>query len=524
MKKLWIAFIVLATLGSIYPFDFQSVELDAQEISEFLQTCCRMLGRGDILGNVLLFVPIGFTGVLARPPGTTNSRHLIFVFVVATFVALALQLLQIYLPSRDQNLQDVVWNLFGTGCGAAFAGLVRIPTGSTDGETSDAAIVPLTLVGAWLIYRLIPFVPSLDFQMIKDSIKPIFSLQVESVSIVRDFTAWTVVAYLLKDAQSGRSLDNYLPALITLVLCLEVLIVDNQVHLSNIIGAILAVVIWSFVLRHFQWREGVLAAMLLLTLALSGLSPFAVRMEAASFDWIPFHGLLGGSMYVNTQSAAEKVFLYGSLVYLLWQLNTNVVGGVIVGFLYVMAIEFAQTVLVGHTPEITDPLLLVCAAMTLLVLHKQNGIELQATRNMSFETEKLGFAENSVAKPHDNSREWVRASVNLRRYQADFLTQLSQEMGGSISAAIRRIVAQRMAGPEKTEPPLSTVAADDSLEVRQVRSKDYARDSDGRERWAKRSVNFRLQQYQYLSRMSEESGVSVSRITRQTIEQFIDGL
>jgi len=64
MKKLWVASIVLATLGSVYPFNFQIVELDLATIGAFLQSCCKMPGRGDVLGNVILFVPIGFTGTL----------------------------------------------------------------------------------------------------------------------------------------------------------------------------------------------------------------------------------------------------------------------------------------------------------------------------------------------------------------------------------------------------------------------------------------------------------------------------
>lgn len=68
MKKLWVASIILATLGSAYPFNFQVVELDLMAIGAFLQSCCKMPGRGDVLGNVILFVPIGFTGMIAVRP------------------------------------------------------------------------------------------------------------------------------------------------------------------------------------------------------------------------------------------------------------------------------------------------------------------------------------------------------------------------------------------------------------------------------------------------------------------------
>ena len=79
MKKLWIAFIVVATLGSIYPFNFQESELDVATIGVFLKTCCVMLGRGDILGNVILFVPIGFTGIFATRLESSARRRFLFV-------------------------------------------------------------------------------------------------------------------------------------------------------------------------------------------------------------------------------------------------------------------------------------------------------------------------------------------------------------------------------------------------------------------------------------------------------------
>jgi len=126
MIRLWIAFIVLATLGSIYPFDFQASGLNLVSIGEFLRTCCRMSSRGDILGNTILLVPIGFTGMLVSRSESSASRRFLFVCFVGAIVALALQVMQIFLPSRDENLQDVVWNVFGTAGGAALASLVGL--------------------------------------------------------------------------------------------------------------------------------------------------------------------------------------------------------------------------------------------------------------------------------------------------------------------------------------------------------------------------------------------------------------
>ena len=129
--------------------------------------------------------------------------------------------MQIFLPSRDANLQHVVWNLLGIVSGAVFAGVVvRFPSPS-EGRKVDVSLAPMTLVGTWLIYRLIPFVPSFDLQLIKDSLKPVLGLQVVLVSIVHDATAWVIVGYLLQHAQRGVRLEKYLPVRMIAVFCLE---------------------------------------------------------------------------------------------------------------------------------------------------------------------------------------------------------------------------------------------------------------------------------------------------------------
>ncbi len=208
MRKLWIAFIVVATLGSIYPFNFQAPELGVFTIGDFLKSCCVMPGRGDILGNIILFIPIGFTGMIAVRLESSARRRFLFVCLTGTVVAFALQLMQIFLPSRDANLQDVVWNLLGIVAGALFAGLANGFSSPSEGRKVDVSLAPMTLVGTWLIYRLIPFVPSLDLQLIKDSLKPVLSLHVAPVSIIHDVTAWVIVGYLLQHAQRGVRLDR----------------------------------------------------------------------------------------------------------------------------------------------------------------------------------------------------------------------------------------------------------------------------------------------------------------------------
>jgi len=524
MKKIWIAVVVVATFGSIYPFDFQALGLDAATLGEFLRSCCTMPSRGDVLGNVILFVPVGFIGVLATRPENSIRRRFLSVCIVGALVALALQLMQIFLPSRDANLQDVVWNVVGTAGGAFLARFVKAFSSSTEDEKADASLVPLTLVGTWLIYRLIPFVPSLDFQLVKDSLKPVLNYQLKTAVVLLDVTAWLVVAYLLRHAKRGRRLDNYLPALMIAVFCLEVFIVDNSISSSNLAGAILAVVFWWGVLPYIRRQEFALLILLLCTLAITGLAPFDIRFEPAPFNWLPFYGFLNGSMDFNSQSAAKKVFVYGSLLFLLRRSDVGVFVSMLIGTSFVAIIEFAQTRFSGHTPEITDPLLIIVAAAALLVLEKQDKrsalIGRIGTSPQVGSSEATGESQFRAKRRHSV---WKTLSVNLRGYQFDFLVLLSREMEVSISNATRHVIAQHIKGRRQFAAFASKLRPGNSALIGPPSNTTDLEPDNSRERWVGQYVNLHGSQYDYLVRLSQEKEISISKAARQIVTQLIDG-
>ena len=493
MKKLWIAFIVVATYGSIYPFNFQAGGLDAATFGKFLQSCCYMASRGDILGNVVLFVPFGFTGMLGLRPDSPVTQRFYYVCVLGAVFALTLQVAQIYLPSRDQNLQDVLWNLLGTASGATLAGLLRQYASPTEGGKAAISLVPMTLISTWLAYRLIPFVPSFDFQSIKDSLKPLLNPTLAPINVIHDFSAWIIVAYLLRFAQRGVRLDSYLLTLILAVFCLEVLIVNNTISASNLLGALLAVLIWRSVLQTVRWQVSALVFFLLCALVLTRLVPFVTSFDPIPFNWLPFHGFLGDSMYLNVQSAAEKVFLYGSLVYLMWRAVSNRLLSIGIGAALVTMIEIAQTRLVGHTPEITDPLLVIFAALALIALESQ---------------------DKKAAPGGRTSQRWVQQTINLREYQFEFLARMSQQMEVSVSRVSRRIIADFVDGLE--QEAASKVAAEEGMSHTAI----IAAAGD-RERWVTQTINLHRNQFDFLARLAEEMGISVSRVSRRIITQFI---
>ena len=86
----------------------------------------------DVSLNILGFIPLG--GLLTlywKVIGSKNAKAVVLPVALGLTVSLAIELLQVYLPSRDSSLLDVVNNTLGTGLGAALGivawqGLLRM--------------------------------------------------------------------------------------------------------------------------------------------------------------------------------------------------------------------------------------------------------------------------------------------------------------------------------------------------------------------------------------------------------------
>ena len=71
MALLFFMVIVLIIYGSLYPFDFTFAAPDPQALEDFVHLQSPIWGRGDAFGNVALFAPYGFLGMLALPTSPT---------------------------------------------------------------------------------------------------------------------------------------------------------------------------------------------------------------------------------------------------------------------------------------------------------------------------------------------------------------------------------------------------------------------------------------------------------------------
>ncbi|MEE9222502.1 MAG: VanZ family protein [Nitrosomonadaceae bacterium] len=371
MTAIWIIITIIIAYGSLFPFDFQAYDLNWATFDLFLRSWQARSSWGDLLGNIILFVPFGIVGMLSTRTLRFVSLNVLLVLVSGLILAVGLQFAQLYLPGRIAALKDAIWNTLGLTLGMFFALVANNYILRLHIKRLAIPLIPLVLLGTWCTYRLIPFVPTIDFQEIKDSLKPLLiHPEISLLAVCINAVSWMLAGYFLKYLPGPGGTLGKLGLLMAGIFGLEVLIVANDVTASNIVGALIALMFSAMFLDRIKGIATMLAILLAISIVLQGLAPFDPRPVIATFNWLPFHGFLGGSMYHNTLALLQKTFLYSSLVFLLYELGLSwLKAALLTGFLLLL-IEAAQIYFSGHTPEITDPLLILLLTLGMVELDR----------------------------------------------------------------------------------------------------------------------------------------------------------
>ena len=371
LLSLWVAALAVVVFLSTWPFNFQSAPAGDAPWTAFWDSWGWDSHRGDIAGNIALFVPVGLIGLAAASATTLRPVRIVGMLAVSLVMAVAAQVAQLYLPSRSATLVDVAWNTVGLLAGCSVALPLRVHGTFARGGLADLRLLPAGIVAVWLAYRLAPFVPSIDLQLIKDNLKPLLLHPAPSVpGTLGDLAAWLTVALLLRHALPGHRGDLLMPLLAAGTLVAEVLIVFRDgISANNVGGAAAAIVAWFALLRWLPRPAPVVFVALAAAVVLSGLWPFQFsRSDSAPFHWLPFRGILGGSMWANVLALLEKTFFYAALAYTGWLAFRSWILSACLGAAVVTAVEGLQRLQSGHVAELTDPLLVALACLLFAAL------------------------------------------------------------------------------------------------------------------------------------------------------------
>ena len=383
MIVFWIIITVIIIYGSLFPFNFQANDLNWSIFNLFLQSWNDRSSWGDLLSNIALFVPFGVAGILSTRKLRFPFLNVLLVFASGFILAVILQFIQLYLPGRIAALNDVIWNILGLTIGIFFAFIANKYILKLQIELRVIPLIPLVLLGVWCAYRLVPFVPTIDFQVIKDSLKPLLIQPEISLSdVFINTVSWMLAGHFLRYLTETKDTLSKLGLFMAILFCLEILIVENDVTASNIMGALIALIVFAKLVDRAKEMVTILAVFLPISIILLGLAPFDLRSEINTFNWFPFYGFFGGSMYHNILALFQKIFLYSGLIFLFYELGFTWLRAAIYTGLLLLLIEISQIYFSGHSPEITDPLLALLLAFGMVELDRLAPVSSKIRTNL----------------------------------------------------------------------------------------------------------------------------------------------
>lgn len=256
---MWLAF---ATHGSLYPWLFAAPVSLADEWTRMMHQPSWWTGGFDVVGNIVLFVPVGVLGwrLSCEPPGRLAWRALALLAAGWAF-AFALQLVQLYLPTRDAQWSDVVWNCVGLAAGMLLSS--RLPVAQLARWAPPALRVPGAMALLWGFLQWWPLAPHASRRQIAYSLQWLWQDPRWS-----SMTALQVIFSLVVLGMMARAVRARGPLLLGCIALAVVgkLVNDGQVlSLSGVVGLVgglaLAVACWRLPERPVAVAGMVVAAL-----------------------------------------------------------------------------------------------------------------------------------------------------------------------------------------------------------------------------------------------------------------------
>ncbi|WP_170309666.1 right-handed parallel beta-helix repeat-containing protein [Litorilituus lipolyticus] len=383
---------LLIAYGSLFPFDFSLIEFN-QNYHHILRF--KLTSLGDTVANIALFAPLGlFYGLMnnyiSQP--LLNSRLLLKV----AFFAIILQLLQIALPTRDQNIVDVIFNLAGFVVGYYAVFILRLPNQL---PTLKLQHLPIAIGLLYILSELVPFVPSIDFQAIKDSIKPL--LLWPGVDVVWPII-FSSVLWLLTIRLFSFQCD-YVPVkraaqVWLFMIVAKILVYGVSLSYVDLIAPLIAIMLASFLTLQGESFTKLLLSVVLACFLTSSMASFGDKNITLEL-FIPFHGYLSGHLAVAVQGVLFKLFLFSAVIWLAFELMWPVKKVALLLGALVLTIELAQLFMPSKTTDFADVLLVYLAY--------------RLVRNLGdfLASHQEAVADNSVAL---NTKKQVSLNINMQ--------------------------------------------------------------------------------------------------------------
>jgi VanZ family protein len=368
--------VIIILYGSLYPFEFRNPADSARAVHCLLSTWREWDHRGDLLANILLYVPFGFFAVNAPPSWLSKAIRFILALIAGVALSLAIELAQFHDAGRVTSMGDVYANAIGAALGAAAGVLVTASGRWPLLRELGAKRKETLLLAMFFAYRLYPYVPVIDLHKYWHAIRAMLiapSLLPEE--FLRYFTTWLFVGAVLHVLSGPRRFITLFALICAAEFAGKIVVVDNALKLNDLAGAGGAGMVWLLLLRRLPHKFGILALLFAAMVGIERLQPFEFEPHPRAFGWIPFAGLMQGSIGVNIRSFCQKFYEYGGLIWLLnrggARLSVSTVGTAV----FLLVTSFAERWLPGRSAEITDALIALSVGAVFAMLRERRSCE-----------------------------------------------------------------------------------------------------------------------------------------------------
>jgi VanZ family protein len=383
--------VVLAIVyGSLYPFVFRNSGSFGADLLHFAGTWNQPpQSLGDLLANLLLYMPLGLTVTLALARNNARLRASIVAVGCGTLLSLLVELTQFYDVGRVSNLSDVYLNATGALAGCAIAWGARARSTASWPPRGGPAFARLLLL-VWLGWRLYPYVPTIDLHKYWRSVRPLLSVSgAAPTDIFRYALLWLSAVFLVKTGLRPQSLVRFLLVAVPGFFLAKIFIVGQVLILPDILGAVLALLLAHLVFERFGLL-GIrcVAALLGLVVVLTRVLPWRPAATLKAFQWIPFFGVLHGSLRLEVIAGFEKFYLYGALLLLLVKAGMRLRTAVVLECAVLLVTSLAQIFMVGRSAEITDALVALVMGVIYALLRRrypENGPTVPQSRHLALD-------------------------------------------------------------------------------------------------------------------------------------------
>ncbi len=264
----------------------------------------RIASRADMFENVLGYIPLGVLLALRLGLSTSRGVAVTVTLLAGALLSLSLEMIQVFVPSRDSSATDLLMNTIGTFVGAFGSALVdpRQASSRTLVRIRNAWFRPgvvgnlgVGVVVLWIASQLSPFIPTVDVATVRQGLSSAWHT-LRDPELLNLSQALTYACYLSAlgffwstAAREDKAGGGMYSVLVLVVLLSKPFFLGRELSLEALIGFSVSIPLIAILSRWSDRVRGAIGAMMLCVgFLVYEFTPAAGPFH--DFNWVPLRG------------------------------------------------------------------------------------------------------------------------------------------------------------------------------------------------------------------------------------------